>query len=65
MGLIPLMTFSYSLLIILCSIFGVTFASSFSFTPIITSRLVDMDDFTLAYGLILLVQGMFIIDMLF
>lgn len=57
MFLIPLATSSYTLLVILCAMFGVTFASSFSFTPIITSRLVDMDDFTLAYGLILLVQG--------
>lgn len=54
---IPLATSSYSALLTLCAIFGVTFASSFSFTPIITSRLVEMDDFTLAYGLILLVQG--------
>lgn len=54
---IPLVTFSYVGLMVFCSLFGVTFASSFSFTPIITSRLVDIDDFTLAYGLILLVQG--------
>lgn len=54
---IPLATSSYTALVVLCAIFGVTFASSFSFTPIITSRLVEMDDFTLAYGLILLVQG--------
>lgn len=54
---IPFATSSYVFLAILCAIFGVTFASSFSFTPIITSRLVEMDDFTLAYGLILLVQG--------
>lgn len=54
---IPLVTFSYGTLVVACALFGVTFASSFSFTPIITSRLVDMDDFTLAYGLILLVQG--------
>lgn len=54
---IPFATSSYTALATLCAIFGVTFASSFSFTPIITSRLVEMDDFTLAYGLILLVQG--------
>ncbi|CRL08753.1 CLUMA_CG021268, isoform A [Clunio marinus] len=54
---IPLATSSYTALVILCSIFGVTFGSSFSFTPIITSRLVEIEDFTLAYGLILLVQG--------
>ncbi|XP_070493052.1 monocarboxylate transporter 14-like [Chironomus tepperi] len=57
MFLIPLATWSYAFLMILCVLFGVTFGSSFSFTPMITSRLVDMDDFTLAYGLILLVQG--------
>lgn len=54
---IPLATGSYTFLMTLCAVFGVTFGSSFSFTPMITSRLVDMDDFTLAYGLILLVQG--------
>lgn len=54
---IPFAVHSYPALVVLCALFGVTFASSFSFTPIITSRLVDMDDFTLAYGLILLVQG--------
>ena len=58
MFLIPLATWSYTFLMILCAIFGITFGSSFSFTPMITSRLVDMDDFTLAYGLILLVQGL-------
>ncbi|CAG9811220.1 unnamed protein product [Chironomus riparius] len=57
MFLIPLATSSYAFLMVLCTLFGVTFGSSFSFTPMITSRLVDMDDFTLAYGLILLVQG--------
>lgn len=41
----------------LAILFGVTFASSFSFTPIILVSLVDLDDFTCAYGLVLLVQG--------
>lgn len=54
---IPLSTSSYSFLMFSCAVFGITFGSSFSFTPMITSRLVEMDDFTLAYGLILLVQG--------
>ena len=57
MFLMPFATTSYPWLIVLCILFGITFASSFSFTPIITSRLVDLDDFTCAYGLILLVQG--------
>jgi MFS family permease len=50
-------SFSYALLVFCCVLFGLTFASSFSFTPIILVRLVDLDDFTLAYGLVLLVQG--------
>ncbi len=41
----------------LAILFGITFASSFSFTPIILVRLVNLDDFTCAYGLVLLVQG--------
>lgn len=57
MFMIPLATSSYWFLMILCAVFGITFGSSFSFTPMITSRLVEMDDFTLAYGLILLAQG--------
>ncbi|XP_055626521.1 uncharacterized protein LOC129768720 isoform X2 [Toxorhynchites rutilus septentrionalis] len=42
---------------LLSIIFGFTFASTFSFTPIIMVRLVSLDDFTIAYGLCLLVQG--------
>lgn len=38
-------------------IFGVTFSSSFSFIPVILVELVDLDEFTCAYGLVLLVQG--------
>lgn len=38
-------------------VFGITFASSFTFMPIILVNLVDLDDFTVSYGLILLVQG--------
>jgi MFS family permease len=55
--LMPLFITKYWVLIILCTVFGLTFASSFSFTPIILVRLVNLDDFTCAYGLILLVQG--------
>lgn len=46
----PLAVESYTLLQLLAAIFGLTFASSFSFTPIILVRLVDLDDFTCAYG---------------
>ncbi|KAL5289668.1 hypothetical protein ACFFRR_009614 [Megaselia abdita] len=60
-GLMPIFVESYGALIVLCTIFGLTFASSFSFTPSILVSLVDLDDFTCAYGLVLLVQGIGII----
>lgn len=53
----PLLVYSYNWLLALCIIFGFTFASSFSFTPSILVSIVDLDDFTCAYGLVLLVQG--------
>lgn len=53
----PLLVSSYNGLLALCIIFGFTFASSFSFTPSILVSIVDLDDFTCAYGLVLLVQG--------
>lgn len=56
-GLIPLFIKSSMAMIGLSILFGLTFASSFSFTPIILVSLVDLDDFTCAYGLVLLVQG--------
>ncbi|XP_013110982.2 uncharacterized protein LOC106089618 [Stomoxys calcitrans] len=55
--LMPLVISSYNGLLTLCIIFGFTFASSFSFTPSILVSIVDLDDFTCAYGLVLLVQG--------
>nr|XP_040224398.2 uncharacterized protein LOC120950448 [Anopheles coluzzii]XP_040224400.2 uncharacterized protein LOC120950448 [Anopheles coluzzii]XP_040224401.2 uncharacterized protein LOC120950448 [Anopheles coluzzii]XP_040224402.2 uncharacterized protein LOC120950448 [Anopheles coluzzii]XP_049462813.1 uncharacterized protein LOC120950448 [Anopheles coluzzii] len=53
----PWLIWSYPAMVVLCIIFGFTFASTFSFTPIIMVRLVSLDDFTVAYGLVLLVQG--------
>lgn len=53
----PLVGADYTLLCGLAVVFGVTFASSFSFTPTILVQIVDLDDFTCAYGLILLTQG--------
>lgn len=56
-ALMPLFVTSYVMMAILSVLFGLTFASTFSFTPIILVRLVSLDDFTVAYGLCLLVQG--------
>ncbi|XP_058066249.1 uncharacterized protein LOC131215870 [Anopheles bellator] len=55
--LLPWAVGSYWAMSVLCVVFGITFASTFSFTPIIMVQLVSLDDFTVAYGLILLVQG--------
>ncbi|XP_018795933.1 PREDICTED: uncharacterized protein LOC108973262 [Bactrocera latifrons] len=55
--LMPVLVSSYIGLLLVCIIFGFTFASSFSFTPSILVSIVDLDDFTCAYGLVLLVQG--------
>lgn len=53
----PLAIGNLTYLCILGAIFGLTFASSFSFIPIILVRLVELDEFTCAYGLVLMVQG--------
>ena len=50
-------TARYWLLLVACAAFGVTFASTFSFTPTILVTLVPMERFTIAYGLNLLCQG--------
>ncbi|KAK3928495.1 Monocarboxylate transporter 12 [Frankliniella fusca] len=47
----------YWLLTLSCAAFGVTFGSTFSFTPTILVTLVPMERFTIAYGLNLLCQG--------
>ncbi|XP_030377728.1 monocarboxylate transporter 14-like [Scaptodrosophila lebanonensis] len=55
--LMPILLTNYSGLMAMCILFGFTFASSISFTPSILVIIVDLEDFTCAYGLILLVQG--------
>lgn len=54
----PLFVHNYTYLVILGMIFGISFSSSFSFIPILLVQLVDLEDFTCAYGLVLLVQGL-------
>lgn len=57
MALMPVVVKSYYAMVGLAVLFGCTFAGSFTFTPIILVGLVNLDDFTCAYGLVLLVQG--------
>ncbi|KAK0089960.1 hypothetical protein PV325_004437 [Microctonus aethiopoides] len=47
----------YVLLIISSALFGLFFASNFSFTPVILVELIPLERFTTAYGLSLLCQG--------
>ncbi|XP_049871892.1 uncharacterized protein LOC126370850 [Pectinophora gossypiella] len=53
----PLFITSYWSLGVISAIFGLSFASSYSYTPAILMELMPIDHFTVAYGLILLSQG--------
>lgn len=54
--LVPLF-YSYAWMCVLASAFGLFIAANYSLTSIILVNLVDIDRFTNAYGLLLLVQG--------
>lgn len=53
----PIFVWSYWLLTATVALFGLFFASTFSFTPPILVQLIPLESFTTAYGLILLCQG--------
>jgi len=53
----PIFVLQYWLLAATVALFGLFFASCFSFTPPILVQLVPLEKFTTAYGLILLCQG--------
>ncbi|CAH2037127.1 unnamed protein product, partial [Iphiclides podalirius] len=54
---IPSAAANYWALALITSAFGLLFAASFTFTPSLLVKLVSLDDFTSAYGLVLLAQG--------
>ncbi|KAL4704428.1 hypothetical protein ACJJTC_014360 [Scirpophaga incertulas] len=54
---LPFATTNYGILAAVSSAFGLLFAASFTFTPSLLVTLVSLDDFTAAYGLVLLAQG--------
>ncbi|XP_045450194.1 uncharacterized protein LOC123658948 [Melitaea cinxia] len=56
-GVYPLFIENYWAVAVISTIFGVSYASSYSYTPAILIKLVPIDYFTLGYGLILLSQG--------
>ncbi|CAH0587868.1 unnamed protein product [Chrysodeixis includens] len=48
---------NFWVLTVISAVFGLSFASSYSYTPTILMELMPIDHFTVAYGLILLSQG--------
>ncbi|XP_047504993.1 monocarboxylate transporter 14-like [Pieris napi] len=54
---IPLVIYNYWLLAFFCGLFGLMFAAAFTFVPSLLVKLVSLDDFTSAYGLVLLAEG--------
>ncbi|XP_063894889.1 monocarboxylate transporter 14 [Helicoverpa armigera] len=53
----PFFITNYWVLAVISAVFGLSFASSYSYTPTILMELMPIDHFTVAYGLILLSQG--------
>ncbi|XP_072938205.1 monocarboxylate transporter 9-like [Epargyreus clarus] len=56
-AVMPFVITNYWPLIIVSAVFGLSFASSYSYTPAILMELVPIDYFTMGYGMILLSQG--------
>ncbi|KMQ91230.1 monocarboxylate transporter 14 [Lasius niger] len=55
--LMSVFTYHYAFLMMTSAAFGLFFASTFSFTPVILVELIPLERFTTAYGLSLLCQG--------
>ncbi|KAJ9587826.1 hypothetical protein L9F63_018750 [Diploptera punctata] len=55
--LMPIFVVNYWILTVTVALFGLFFASNFSFTPPILVQLIPLERFTTAYGLMLLCQG--------
>lgn len=53
----PFFIHNFWLLSINSAVFGFSFASSYSYSPAILMKLIPIEHFTVAYGLILLAQG--------
>ncbi|XP_056642873.1 monocarboxylate transporter 9-like [Diorhabda sublineata] len=56
-GIMIVVTSNYILILVSGGFFGLFFASTMSLTPSLLAELVSLDDFTMAYGLLLLSQG--------
>ncbi|KAJ0177452.1 hypothetical protein K1T71_007461 [Dendrolimus kikuchii] len=53
----PKASYSFYILALNATLFGLTFSSSYSYTPSILVELIALERFTMAYGLVLLCQG--------
>lgn len=53
----PAVAFNYWALSAVSAIFGLLFAGAFTFIPSLLVELVPLENFTSAYGLVLLAQG--------
>lgn len=54
----PTSSYSFYILALNAFIFGLMFSSSYSYTPSILVELIALERFTMAYGLVLLSQGL-------
>ncbi|XP_025831859.1 uncharacterized protein LOC108732569 isoform X1 [Agrilus planipennis] len=54
---IMVFTENYTMVLVFSASFGLFFSSTYSFTPAILVELISLENFTFAYGLILLCQG--------
>lgn len=54
----PKASYSFYLLVFNAVVFGLMFSSSYSYTPSILVELIALERFTMAYGLVLLCQGL-------
>lgn len=54
----PNESYSFYILAVNATVFGLMFSSSYSYTPSILVELIALERFTMAYGLVLLSQGL-------
>lgn len=57
LALVPMITANYYITATLVGVYGFTISANYTLVPIIVVNLISLDNFTGAYGLLLLVQG--------
>lgn len=56
-GVLPLVS-SYAAMALLSSVYGFAISANYTLVPVILVNLISLDNFTGAYGLLLLIQGL-------